>query len=133
MDMEHIPTIEYTLHLFYPDPGLPPLLSISGNDGYNYVIGEDDVDKLIAILTRYQRGEHDGVISDRDPRTYRHIDDADNQLMTVEAVAKTYGIQAGTVRRTIHMGWLKARKSGKNWLIKRGDAESRWGKIHEAI
>lgn len=48
--------------------------------------------------------------------------------MTVEEVAKTYNIQPGTVRRTIHMGWLKARKSGKSWLIRRFEAEQRWGK-----
>jgi len=47
--------------------------------------------------------------------------------MTVEDVAKTYGLQSGTVRRTIHLGNIHARKSGKNWLIRRSDAEARWG------
>lgn len=54
--------------------------------------------------------------------------DALGAEMTVEEVAKTYGIQSGTVRRSIHMGWIPARKSGKNWLIRRRDAEARWGK-----
>jgi excisionase family DNA binding protein len=48
--------------------------------------------------------------------------------ITVEQCAFDYGIQAGTVRRSIHKGWIKARKSGKSWLIKRSDAEARWVK-----
>lgn len=48
--------------------------------------------------------------------------------MTVAEVAETYGIQPGTVRRSVQMGWIPARKSGKTVLIRRADAEARWGK-----
>jgi excisionase family DNA binding protein len=55
------------------------------------------------------------------------LDNFDNRDMTVEDVAAKYGLQSGTVRRTIHLGNIPARKSGKNWLIKHSDAEARWG------
>ena len=53
-------------------------------------------------------------------------DDLDG-AMTVEEVAKTYGRAASTVRGSIFRGYIPARKSGKNWLIRRSDAEARWG------
>lgn len=48
-------------------------------------------------------------------------------VMTVEEVADTYPVAASTVRGSIHKGYIAARKSGKNWLIRRADAEARWG------
>jgi excisionase family DNA binding protein len=120
--------MSYTLHPFNEaGEDYPPLLSIARTDGYNFVIGEEDVAEIIALLQRYQRGEHDGVISHRDPRTYRHVDDALNSLLTVSAVAEEYGLESGTVRTSIHKGYIPARKSGKFWLIRRADAEERWG------
>ena len=116
--------MKFELHPFYPDAGLPPLLAICREDGYNDVIGEEDVPTLIAVLERYQRGEHDGVIERGDPRTRHHVDDGE---MTVEAVARKYGLESGTVRRSIHGGYIAAHKSGKNWLISKSDAEARWG------
>lgn len=59
------------------------------------------------------------------PRSF-HVQTSD--LMTVNEVANTYGLQAGTVRRSIHKGYINARKSGALWLIRRADAEARWGK-----
>ena len=53
-------------------------------------------------------------------------DDADRE-MTPSEIAKEYGIEAGTVRRSVRMGYISARKSGKAVLIKRADAEARWG------
>lgn len=49
-------------------------------------------------------------------------------VMTVEEIAHTYGLEAGTVRVSIHRGYIHARKSGKSWLIHRDDARARWGK-----
>src|SRR5574341_2122983 len=49
-------------------------------------------------------------------------------LMTVSEVAATYGISDRTVREAIEKGWIKGRKSGRTWLIRRQDAEHRWGK-----
>lgn len=49
-------------------------------------------------------------------------------LMTTTEVAGTYGISDRTVREAIDNGWIKARKSGGTWLIRRHDAEQRWGR-----
>lgn len=51
-----------------------------------------------------------------------------SDLMTVNEVANTYGLQPGTVRRSIHEGYINAQKSGAFWLVRRSDAEARWGK-----
>ena len=59
------------------------------------------------------------------PRSF-HVQTSD--LMTVNEVATTYGLQPGTVRRSIHKGYITAQKSGALWLIRRIDAEARWGK-----
>jgi excisionase family DNA binding protein len=49
-------------------------------------------------------------------------------MMTTSEVAETFGINDRTVREAIDKGWIKARKSGGTWLIRRQDAEARWGK-----
>ena len=59
------------------------------------------------------------------PRSF-HVQASD--LMTVNEVATTYGLQPGTVRRSIHQGYINAQKSGAFWLIRRIDAEKRWSK-----
>jgi excisionase family DNA binding protein len=48
-------------------------------------------------------------------------------VMTTSEVAEAYGIGNRTVREAIEKGWLKAQKSGGTWLIRRQDAEARWG------
>jgi len=47
--------------------------------------------------------------------------------MTVAETAEQYEISEPTVRIAIKKGWLPARKSGATWLIKRRDAQARWG------
>lgn len=49
-------------------------------------------------------------------------------VMTSEEIAETYGIDTSTIRRACLAGWIHARKSGRSWLIRREDAEKRWGK-----
>jgi excisionase family DNA binding protein len=105
---------EFTIHpLMREEPGY---FFISDSDGGSMYFAENEIPIIIDLLKRYQQGQHDG------PRPLLL-----NDSMTVEEVSKTYGIQSGTVRRTIWLGKLPARKSGKNWLIKYSDAEARWG------
>ena len=47
-------------------------------------------------------------------------------LMTTAEIAEAYHISDRTVREAIDKGWIKARKSGGTWLIRRLDAERRW-------
>lgn len=49
-------------------------------------------------------------------------------IITVEEIATLYAIDPGGIRATILRGSLLARKSGATWLIRRADAEARWGK-----
>jgi excisionase family DNA binding protein len=49
-------------------------------------------------------------------------------VMTVKEVADTFGISQFTVHDAIKHDWLPARKSGGTYLIRRHDANRRWGK-----
>ncbi len=48
-------------------------------------------------------------------------------VMTVKEIAETYGVSPFTVHDAIRHGWLPARRSGGTYLIRRRDAEARWG------
>ncbi len=48
-------------------------------------------------------------------------------VMTAAAVATEYHISDRTVREAIQQGWIEALKSGGTWLIRRADADARWG------
>ncbi len=55
-------------------------------------------------------------------------DDVLNAVMTATAAAKQFGITDRTVRDAIEGGKIEAIKSAGTWLIRRADAEGRWGK-----
>ncbi len=48
--------------------------------------------------------------------------------MTAAEVAQAYNVSAQAVRKACVESWIPARKSGATWLIRRSDAEDRWGK-----
>jgi uncharacterized protein (DUF433 family) len=48
--------------------------------------------------------------------------------MTAPEIAREFAISEHTVREAARKGWIPARRAGKVWLIKRGDAFKRWGK-----
>lgn len=48
--------------------------------------------------------------------------------MTATEVAAVYHVTPQAVREAAARGWIAARKSGATWLIRRRDAEARWGK-----
>ena len=48
-------------------------------------------------------------------------------VMTVQEIAEAFGIDDGGIRATIARGAIAARKAGGTWLIRRADAEARWG------
>ncbi|MBN1429797.1 MAG: DUF433 domain-containing protein [Anaerolineae bacterium] len=47
--------------------------------------------------------------------------------LTATEIARTYGISSAAVREAAAKGHVPARKSGAIWLIRRSDAEARWG------
>lgn len=49
------------------------------------------------------------------------------EIMTPQEIAQVYNLSESTVRVNIHRGKIKARKSGGTWLVRRADAEARWG------
>jgi excisionase family DNA binding protein len=51
-----------------------------------------------------------------------------DQEMTVSEVAEVYGVTPQAVRAAAKRGALPARKSGSAWLIRRRDADYRWGR-----
>lgn len=54
-------------------------------------------------------------------------DDALIAVMTAREAADEFGISEFTVYDAIRHDWLPARRSGKTYLIRRRDAEKRWG------
>lgn len=120
--------MKHTLHPFCPDPDQPPLLSIARDDGYNWIIGEDDVDDLLCLLNRYKAGEHDGEIDDLDPRRYHNVDDANSTWISVGDAARYYGIHRQTVYDAIEHEVVRHRLSSNRKFVWRADAEARWGK-----
>jgi uncharacterized protein (DUF433 family) len=48
-------------------------------------------------------------------------------VMTAAAVAAEFNVSPRTVRDAIEHGWIEAHKSAGTWLIRRADAEARWG------
>jgi uncharacterized protein (DUF433 family) len=53
---------------------------------------------------------------------------ARDREMTASEIAVVYRLTPQAVREAAAKGWIPARKSGATWLIRRRDAESRWGK-----
>lgn len=51
-----------------------------------------------------------------------------NDVLTLAEAAEIFDVDAGTIRVSIHKGYVAARKSGGTWLIARADAERRWSK-----
>lgn len=50
-----------------------------------------------------------------------------NAVMTPGEAVEVFGLAEATVRQAINRGQIFARKSGGTWLIRRSDAEKRWG------
>ncbi len=48
-------------------------------------------------------------------------------VMTVQEIADEFGIHRQTVYDAIERGYIPARRSGATWLVRRADAEARWG------
>ena len=55
-------------------------------------------------------------------------DDVLDKVMTANAAAHEFGVTDRTVRDAIEAGKIEAIKSAGTWLIRRADAEARWGK-----
>lgn len=49
-------------------------------------------------------------------------------ILTAAETAKTFGLAEATVRQAINRGELPARKSAGTWIVRRKDAQARWGK-----
>jgi excisionase family DNA binding protein len=49
-------------------------------------------------------------------------------VLTTSEVAELYGLDDSTPKKAAQEGAIPARKSGGTWLIRREDAEARWGK-----
>jgi hypothetical protein len=50
-----------------------------------------------------------------------------SEVMTAGEVVDVWGFAEATVRQAINRGQIFARKSGGTWLIRRKDAETKWG------
>jgi uncharacterized protein (DUF433 family) len=64
----------------------------------------------------------------KEQRDFAGQNDVLSAVMSAKAVAVEFGISDRTVRDAIEHGWIEAVKSAGTWLIRRKDAEARWGK-----
>lgn len=69
---------------------------------------------------------------ERDPSGYEKMLEVERQHpgreMTAPEIAEEFGISAQAVREAAAHQRIPARKIGRDWVIKRQDAEQRWGK-----
>lgn len=85
-----------------------------------------------AALSYYHdhRDELDRTIQQEHDWAHRQRVEQSGQLhevMTTTEVARVYGITDHAVRDAIRNNRIQARKSAGTWLIRREDAEARWG------
>lgn len=82
--------------------------------------------EITVVDARYGDGDDDQIVVE-DIRCIEIQTELEDILTTSEA-AKKFGIEPITVIKNIERGNIPARKSGGTWLIRRSDAEQRWGK-----
>lgn len=75
----------------------------------------------------------DGAGNSKAEALAKIIDAADRQdalggVMTAAEVVDEFGLSEATVRQAINRGQIYARKSGGTWIMRRADAEAKWGK-----
>ena len=83
-----------------------------------YYAHQSEIDKQL---------EEDQHASDEFPHVSDVLEGRYKLMMTTAEIAEAYHLSDRTVREAIEKGWIKARKSGSVWLIRRQDAEARWG------
>lgn len=64
----------------------------------------------------------------KEQRDFAGTEDVLDAVMTATAAAQKFGITDRTVRDAIEQGKIQAIKSAGTWLVRRADAEARWGK-----
>jgi uncharacterized protein (DUF433 family) len=70
-------------------------------------------------------------LKERDPNAYERMmqmAEDPGREMTPPEITYEFGVSEQAVRKAAAEGWIAARKAGKIWLIRRGDAVARWGK-----
>jgi len=65
---------------------------------------------------------------EREQKEFAGVDDVLSAVISAAGAAQLFHIDPRTVRDAIENGKLDALKSGGTWLIRRADAEARWGK-----
>jgi uncharacterized protein (DUF433 family) len=87
-----------------------------------YYDHREEIDRLIQ-----QKNEWADKVK-KEQHGFANQDDVLSAVMSAKAVALEFGIADRTVRDAIEHGWIEAVKSAGTWLIRRADAEARWGK-----
>jgi uncharacterized protein (DUF433 family) len=75
-----------------------------------------------------ERSRLKAKLNQRNPEAHAAMVSNPEHEMTVPEIAAEFGVSAQTIREAAQMGWVKARKAGRDWLIKRRDAAQRWDK-----
>lgn len=60
--------------------------------------------------------------------TKRPCPDPLTEVMTTKEAETEFGLKTSTAKKAAQRGSIPARKSGGTWLIRRVDAQARWGK-----
>lgn len=100
-----------------------------------YYDHQQEIDDILSEIDAYEEAAKtlapDGHLNREQqiqlPGLARRIQASRAEELTVTEIAQTYGISTAAVREAATKGHVPARKSGATWLIRRSDAESRWG------
>lgn len=87
-----------------------------------YYEHKDEIDATI----RAEQAEVEQIIAER--QAFAGTEDALKAVISAAAAATIYNLSPRTVRDAIEQGKIEAIKSGGTWLLRRADAEARWGK-----
>lgn len=99
-------------------------------DMYDLTLGQ-----VYAALSYYHdhKAEIDAIIAagDRTLEVIQNLPDPGDEelwrVLTVAEVAAIFHLDERTVREAVENQWIYGRKAGGTWIMRRADAEQRWG------
>lgn len=122
----HRLTVHFIVYLIYHERLTPEQVS----EEYSLSLG-----KVFAALSFYHDNKtqiddliaREGLALETVENLNEPGEDILQAVVTVQEIARIFGVDESTVREAATKGWIYGRKAGGTWLINRKDAEARWG------
>ncbi len=117
---------EYHVHANWPVQEIAEAFNLTPGQVHMALAYYFDHQAEIEQAIKHKRDDVDKIYKEQ--RDFAGTDDVLHAVMTPAAAARVFGVTDRTVRDAIEAGKIDALKSGGTWLIRRADAERRWGK-----